>query len=66
LIDRTAKRNIGKENEGIRSVQILKQSHVAELRWDGASEIIHAEEPEQTTIEFQLIEGCPVEKVFVQ
>ena len=38
------------EGDAILSVQLLQLSEVAELRWDGATELIQAEVPERATM----------------
>ena len=38
------------EGDAILSVQLLQHREVAELRWDGAIELIRVEGPERTTI----------------
>jgi len=39
--------NIANENSSIQCIQLLQPSEVAELRWDGASELIGREGPEK-------------------
>jgi len=38
------------EGDAILSVQLLQHREVAELRWDGATELIHGEVPERATM----------------
>jgi len=37
-------------SDAILSVQLLQQSEVAELRWNGASQLVRGEKPERATM----------------